>query len=191
MSLLRRREMMQTESHTELDYLEAVDLAYIDTEYIPTDNTAFEFEAMFSERSFIQYGAIISDNGYQRFHGGCENDRIVIYISSHGSLAKTNDGLYHKYYISRELCRLDDNEQAATIDKIPEISLYIMNRNARNINQNFSYKINRCRYAKIYENDELVRHYIPVLKGGMYCMYEQIQGKYYYNVAGVGYFTGG
>ena len=34
--------MMEGGSHTELEYIEFVDMAYIDTGYIPGDNTAFE-----------------------------------------------------------------------------------------------------------------------------------------------------
>lgn len=196
MSLLRRREMMAEESHTRLEYLEFKDMAYIDTGYIPGDNTAFEFEAAFNAGAQCWYGSIsTAPITHSRFHGGAEKQRtrLCIYTSSGGSIAaieKSNDAGFHTYYISKSLCRLDAIERSADLI-IPQLSLYIGARNSVGVNTLVSYTMNRCRYAKIYENDELVRHYIPVLKNGTYCMYEQIQGKYYYNAAGVGYFTGG
>ena len=188
--------MMEGGSHTELEYIEFVDMAYIDTGYIPGDNTAFEFEAAFNPGAQCWYGSIsTAPMTYSRFHGGAEYQsvRICIY-RSHGfsidAIQKSNNGEFHAYYISKSLCRLDGIESSADLI-IPQLSLYIGVRNSVGVNSSVSYTMNRCRYAKIYENDELVRHYIPVLKNGTYCMYEQIQGKYYYNAAGVGYFTGG
>ena len=190
--------MMAGESHTRLEYLEFKDMAYIDTGYIPGDNTAFEFEVAFNVGAQCWYGSIsaISGNGgYERFHGGAENasGRVCIY-RSHGSstdaIQKSNDGGFHTYYISKSFCRLDEIEGSADLS-IPDLTLYVGTRNSVGVNSLISYTMNRCRYAKIYENGELVRHYIPALKNGTYCMYEQIQGKYYYNAAGVGYFTGG
>ena len=189
--------MMEGESHTRLEYLEFKDMAYIDTGYIPGDNTAFEFEAAFNTGAQCWYGsisAISGSGGFERFHGGAEsaNGRIRIYINYGGSISaieKSNDAEFHVYYISESLCRLDEIESSADLS-IPDLTLYVGNRNSEGVNSRVEYIMNRCRYAKIYENGELVRHYIPVLKNGTYCMYEQIQGKYYYNAAGVGYFTG-
>ena len=196
--MLRRRALMEGGSHTRLEYLEFKDMAYIDTGYIPGDNTAFEFEAAFDAGAQCWYGSIsaISGNGgFERFHGGAESarGRICIYINYGGSISaieKSNDAEFHVYYISESLCRLDEIESSADLS-IPDLTLYVGTRNSVGVNSQISYTMNRCRYAKIYENGELVRHYIPVLKNGTYCMYEQIQGKYYYNAAGVGYFTGG
>ena len=188
--------MMKGGSHTELEYIEFVDMAYIDTGYIPTDNTAFEFEAAFNEGAQCWYGSIsTAPVVHSRFHGGAESalQRICVYIKfgvDNAVISKTNDGKYHVYYISKSLCRLDEIESSADL-LIPQISLHVGARNSENVNSSVNYTTNRCRYAKIYENGELVRHFIPVLKNETYCMYEQIQGKYYYNAAGVGYITGG
>ena len=193
---MRRRMMMEGGSHTELEYIEFVDMAYIDTGYIPGDNTAFEFEAAFNIGAQCWYGSISTlPIIHSRFHGGAETagGRICIYINCGGSIeaiSKSNDGKFHSYYMSKILCRLDEIESLANL-RIPKLPIYIGRRNSGNVSSSERYTMNRCRYAKIYENDELVRHYIPVLKNGTYCMYEQIQGKYYYNAAGVGYFTGG
>lgn len=187
---------MEGGSHTELEYIEFVDMAYIDTGYIPGDITAFEFEAAFNIGAQCWYGSISTlPIIHSRFHGGAETEsgRICIYINCGGNIeaiSKSNDGKFHSYYMSKILCRLDEIESLANL-MIPKLPIYIGRRNSENVSSPERYTMNRCRYAKIYENGELVRHYIPALKNGTYCMYEQIQGKYYYNAAGVGYFTGG
>lgn len=177
-----------------LEYVEFVDNAYIDTGYIPTDNTAFKFEAAFSEYSTVQYGALSAAQfGHARYHGGAgwSDNQIEVYLGTGDSrILKENDGNFHLYYISENLCMLDELESSANLT-LPGISLYIGSRNTYSPPNNFQYSFNRCRYAKIYENGELVRHYIPVLSNGRYCMYDLIQGNYYYNAAGVGYLTGG
>lgn len=192
-----RRRMMAGESHTRLEYIEFVDMAYIDTGYIPGDNTAFEFEAAFNVGAQCWYGSISTlPITYSRFHGGAESAsaRICVYINTGGfandAIQKTNDEQFYTYYISKSLCKLDEIESLASLI-IPKLPIYIGRRNSENVSSPENYTMNRCRYAKIYENGELVRHYIPVLKNGIYCMYEQVQGKYYYNAAGVGYLTGG
>ena len=186
--------MMMSESGTGLSYIQCHDGAYIDTGYIPDDNTAFEFEAAFNVGAQCQYGSIsINSAGHSRFHGGAEvgNERICIYLNvAAATIQKSNDGEFHVYYISKSLCRLDEIESSANLI-IPKLPIYIGRRNSENVSSLENYTMNRCKYAKIYENGEVVRHYIPVLKNGTYCMYEQIQGKYYYNAAGVGYLTGG
>ena len=187
---------MEGGSHTELEYIEFVDMAYIDTGYIPGDNTAFEFESSFNMGAQCSYGSIsTAPVMYSRFHGGAETQRgrICIYTNYGGRLdaiEKDNDKEFHTYHISKSLCRLDEIESLANL-MIPKLPIYIGRRNSENVSSTERYTMNRCKYAKIYENGEIVRHYIPVLKNGTYCMYEQIQGKYYYNAAGVGYFTGG
>ena len=49
----------------------------------------------------------------------------------------------------------------------------------------------RLFYFKIYDNDILVRDFIPILdKNGTPCMYDKVEGKFYYN-AGTGQFIAG
>lgn len=202
MSLLRRRAMMENESYVRLEYIEFVDLAYVDTGYIPTDNTAFEFEALFNVGARCWYGSIVNnspepyppESEYERFHGGADitGYEFNVYIGNIECVAASSDENFHVFYISTELCKIDEIERVPPKNlKLPNLSLYIGNRHQKNVPTVIKYTTNRCRYAKIYEAGELVRHYIPVLSNGRYCMYDLIQGNYYYNAAGVGYLTGG
>lgn len=189
---MNRRRMMM-ESKIKLNYLEAIDGAYIDTEYIPTDNTAFEFEAAFDTNAQVYYGSInqISEKVYERFHAGVTGGTMLeTFYDSNFAISKSNDGKYHIYYLSKTLVKLDDIEHFGSMT-IPQLSLYIMSRNSVNVYTKFVYTMNRCHYAKIYENGQLVRHFVPSFNNGLYCMYEIVQGKYYYNASETGSFTGG
>ncbi len=70
------------------------------------------------------------------------------------------------------------------------VNMYIFNLNTNNQvpTTSASFKIY---YFQIYDNDILVRDFIPVLDpAGVPCMYDKIENKYYYN-AGTGDFTAG
>ena len=71
-----------------------------------------------------------------------------------------------------------------------EGALYMFARNVIGSGvQNFS--IGRIYYAKIYDNDVLVRDMIPVLDAfGTPCMYDKVENKFYYN-QGTGQFIAG
>ena len=195
MSLLRRRAMMGNESYVRLEYIEFVDLAYVDTGYIPTDNTAFEFEALFNVGATCWYGSIVNNSPeYERFHGGAESyaHNLNVYIGNIECVTISGDENFHVFYISTELCKIDEIERVPPKNlKLPNLSLYIGNRHQKNVSTVIQYTTNRCRYAKIYEAGELVRYYIPVLHNGEFYLYDLMQGQYYSNAAGVGYLTGG
>ena len=141
---------MESESHTRLEYLEFKDMAYIDTGYIPGDNTAFEFEAAFNIGAQCWYGSIsTAPIAYSRFHGGAEirRARLCIYTSSgnsNASIQKANDAEFHMYYISKSFCRLDEIESSADLS-IPDLALYVGARNSVGLNSQVSYTMNNCR----------------------------------------------
>lgn len=169
MNLLYKKRALLMAQHTKLEYLEAVNMAYIDTGYVPTENTAFEFEAMFDIGAQCWYGSISNlPVRYSRFHGGAEYNSgfkgICVYTGKIAErIVSENDGSYHVYYLSKTLCKLDTAEQAADLS-LPNLPIFIMGRNEQNVNADVFYSRNRCKYAKIYESGKLVRHFIPVLK---------------------------
>lgn len=68
-------------------------------------------------------------------------------------------------------------------------TIFLFNFNSTNTSQTPSaLKIYSC---QIYDNDILIRDYKPVVDGaGAYCLYEEIEKRYYYN-RGTGEFIGG
>ena len=191
MSLLRRRAMME-ESRIGLSYIQSNDGAYIDTEYIPnTETTTFEFCAAFPEPKFFNFGSY--DNGTSaRCHAGAGNkNNLVAYLYGGDNYVEIPyDNYYHIYRIFPTGSSVDDTERMSLQGYPVGISLYLFGRNGANpaVPANVTAYL---KYAKIYEDDILSRSFIPAYHNEQYCLYEKIQGKYYYNAAGVGYLTGG
>lgn len=142
---------------------------------------------------FSSWGAITNVGGasqYQRFHWGYQNACIAVpYNNAAISVQKVNDLNYHKFMISKELVGIDENKHSASLT-MPNLSLWIFSRNADFPNTNV-YCDSYCKYVQIFEDDVLVRDYIPISKDGQYGLFETIQQKYYFNAAETGYITGG
>ena len=195
---MNRRRMMLPASgggYQKLEYINGVDGAYIDLDYIPKDNTKLVCEAKFNVTGnvFSTWGAITNVGGasqYQRFHWGYQNACIVVpYNNAATSVQKVNDLNYHEFMISKELVGIDENKHSASLT-MPNLSLWIFSRNADFPNTNV-YCDSYCKYVQIFEDDVLVRDYIPISKDGQYGLFETIQQKYYFNAAETGYITGG
>lgn len=193
-----RRRMLLTKkaekNHYVVGYINGVDGAYIDLDYIPKDNTKLVCEAKFNVTGniFSTWGAITNVGGaiqYQRFHWGYQNKTLIIPWNNNGtSILKVNDLGYHIFTVSKDFVQIDSNSRAAMLD-MPNLSLWIFSRNADFSTSN-EYCDSYCKYVQIFEDDVLVRDYIPILKDGQYGLFETIQQKYYFNAAETGYITG-
>lgn len=195
---MNRRRMMLPASgggYQKLEYINGVDGAYIDLDYIPKDNTKLVCEAKFNVTGsvFSAWGAITNVGGasqYQRFHWGYQNGNLVIAWNGIGtSVINNNDLGYHIFTVSKYFVQIDSNSRAAMLD-MPNLSLWIFSRNADFSTSN-EYCDSYCKYVQIFEDDVLVRDYIPVIKDGEYGFFETVQQKYYFNAAETGYITGG
>nr|DAG84218.1 MAG TPA: hypothetical protein [Caudoviricetes sp.] len=194
---MNRRRMMLPVSggggYQKLEYINGVDGAYIDLDYIPKDNTKLVCEAKFNITGihFSTWGAIsYPSTGYQRFHWGYQNGNLVIAWNGIGtSVTNKNDLNYHIFTVSKDFVQIDSDSHLANLD-MPNLSLWIFSRNADFSTSN-EYCDSYCKYVQIFEDDVLVRDYIPVLKDGQYGLFETIQQKYYFNAAETGYITGG
>ena len=181
-----------SESGTGLSYIQCHDGAYINTEYIPnTETTTFEFCAAFPEPKFFNFGSYGND-GYTRCHAGAGNmNNLVAYFQGGDAYMEIPyDVDYHIYRIFPNGASIDKMENPGRQSYPSKLSLYLFGRNGARpvVPANVTAYL---RYAKIYEDDILSRSFIPAYHNEQYCLYEKIQGKYYYNAAGVGYFTGG
>lgn len=180
--------------HYVVEYINGVDGAYIDLDYIPKDNTKLVCEAKFNVAVNVlsTWGAITNVGGasqYQRFHWGYQNGNLVIAWNNGGIfVGERNDLNYHIFTVSKDFVQIDSNSHAANLN-MPNLSLWIFSRNADFQNTNV-YCDSYCKYVQIFEDDVLVRDYIPILKDGQYGLFETIQQKYYFNAAETGYITG-
>lgn len=104
----------------------------------------------------------------------------------------TIDGNSHTVALSNEIFTIDNISQAqperATLKNFYDIYLFTWN------NENIPDKrgfIGRAYDFKIYDNNVLIQHLIPVLdKNGTACMFDKITQKFYYN-SGTGDFLYG
>lgn len=190
--MLRRRMMMDKGSVNQLLYIEGVDGAYINTNFIPTENTKIVAEVKFiNTAGFYSFGSLEGFSGnYKRWHFGVLNGNLQIDYNNKDMITRTNDEEFHIFTISKNRVSIDDNPKITSgiVTNKGTIPLYIFDRNNL-LSTTQKYGSAQVKYFDIYENNELVRHYIPSYYNGVYCMYETVENKYYYN-QGEGYFIG-
>ena len=98
--------------------------------------------------------------------------------------------IYTKYSLqmSRSGCLVDGNSVAMLLGQ-DDIGFNTNIRLFSGINKYYSFV--RMYNFKIYDNDTLVRDFIPVLDdNGIPCMYDKVEDKFYYNM-GTGQFIAG
>ena len=191
--------------HEELEYLEATGEQYIDTLVTPTDN--FRIIAKVSPTAIVD---TILDNGHNYcgiFYGSAypnaQDNSMEFYLWSNDPNSSINGaGLIANYgnetfqgnvpvYTGDILIsdfnknqmtvfRNDDNVYSHTFTKSfftssRTLNLFSLNR------QNNYYGGSKIYYVKIYDNDVLIRDFIPVLKNGIPAMFDKQNNRYYYN----------
>ena len=175
-----------------LAYLESTGVQYIDTGYIPNENTEIIANAAFLENDYNlqQYGCIINKNGkYSRWHFGVYQNKLCTFKTSAGStgdVSKAYDDEFHEYYLSDSTAGLDD--QFITPSDTQEIDVsftlfarngYVNNGGSANVGY---YTKSRIKDLKIYENSQLIHSYIPVVdNNGKAALYDEITGTMLYN----------
>lgn len=179
-------------------YLESSGTQYIDTGFIPNCNTRVKMECEIVDIPVngAFFGAINASTA-----GGQYSNTLVLLTSliirsiyygnakSAGSSVKLGDRLY-----------IDKNKNIATINNIKltntasstgasQYSMYLFGANTSN-----SYVLPsnlRLYSCQIYDNDVLVRDFIPTLDGSnVACLLDRVNNTYYYN-QGTGDFTYG
>lgn len=179
-----------------LDYIESTGTQYIDADFIPTsENVKFEtkFSASRYENAF--FGGFNSAAPY--FVIGCmlnysTQKNLMFWVGSTGSqLLQTNTGslnLNTPYVLTAQanngIFTVDFNNQTYTssyITGLSQKSTYIFaQRSSSNSAVDFS-KV-KLYYFKIYDNDQLVRDFIPVITSdNVACLYDKVSKTCFYN----------
>lgn len=183
--------------YTPIEYLESTGTQYIDTGYIPNQDTGIKTKGMFnsvindqtymfgsgqsyssSTFEFYAWDQKLSFNYFNRYYeiDSIEvGDTVVIDWNKNIINYSKNDGPYvevvHQYgdFVSPYNMIVFGN-QRPTVINAGKVKIY---------------------YFKIYDNGTLVRDFIPVLdKDDVPCMYDLVEYKFYYN-AGTGDFIAG
>ena len=192
------------ENLTILDYIESTGTQFIDTGFVPNNNTrvVVDFEILsqpinvyytiFASRSNVyeQEFCIFSENNtatpnttLSSYGSGTEKDIVLQYslIGKRNVIDKNKNVLYlnntniysHTYETFTASC---------------ELRLLADNKPDGGDGHYFVGKLYSC---QIYDNDILIRDYIPVLDStGVSCLYDKVGNKLYYNQGSGNFITG-
>ena len=175
-----------------LAYIESTGTQYIDTGYVPNEDTEIVANVAFLEKTndLQQYGCITNEKGkYARWHFGVYRNNLTAFKTTQGStgdIEKAYDSDFHEYYLSNSTAGLDDSFATPSNTKNSNVSFTLFARNG-NINvggkaQIGYYSKSRLQDFKIYDNGELIHSYIPVADyDGRAALYDEITGKMLYN----------
>jgi len=190
-----------------IEYLESTGTQYIDTGFVPNINSGMEID-VYSVRSdkptfamassgnqdYLQFGASaassVSDRNILVYNGHSENQekywyaqniygagtgRYTITIDGQNFSIKASNGSVYKKSVSNSPYVITAN-------------IYLFGRNYGGTPEPSKTRIYFC---KLYDNNTLVRDFIPVLdSAGIPCMYDRVEDKFYYN-SGTGNFIAG
>ena len=190
---------------TQLDYINITGTQYIDTGFIPNQDTRIEFSARPTSsltQKWVYGSRTSSDDGdkycfyiesaetgavWYQCYAGEKNDGTTVVttninISNSDVTFKTDKNVL---YINDTIV---DTREASEFDGTYPITLFALNNGGTIDNRMFSGKFYSC---QIYDNGTLVRNFIPYMDGlGTYCVKDLVENKYYYN-KGTGDFLGG
>lgn len=177
--------------YTELEYIESTGTQYIDTGYISNSNTTLEYKYKFNDLTSGALGGTgIRNNDNASFFFpliSSQKFRFNIVYSGNGSgmLYMTYDTSYHEAIFNNSNHQvIVDGQVLGVLENYQNYSntqnLYLFASSKPDGAENYSKST--LKYMKIYDNNTLVRDFIPVLdKNGVACLYDKVKGKYYYN----------
>ena len=170
------------DDYTPIEYLESTGTQYINTNYIADVNTNITIK--FSDIKTWILGSV-ELTGMQDDFGIAAN--IIRFGTQYIRNLDFSNNIY-TINVNKNGYTINGNE--THWQQIPEMSC------KKNVflfwaNGSSAAKSGKIYYTKIYDNDVLVRDFIPVLdKNGVPCMYDRVEKKFYYN-AGTGQFVAG
>lgn len=184
--------------HNIKNYIESTGTQYIDTGFIPKPTTKVEMQFRIvtdvNQMGFFgTYGTLVFltyRNGSGKYAFSYQNDTGNS-ISTGVAVNTTADhkiifnGKSKKYQIDNSAFAL--TSYTATNDGSQNMYLFAYHTASDTAGGKISMKLYYC---KIYDDDTLVRDYIPVIHYGIPCLYDKVNKDYTYN-AGTGEFLFG
>ena len=161
----------------ELDSIKSSGTQYIDSGYVPNTNTRIEMK-------FKKIDSIVD---YERIFGVYQYIELMRDNSNNNFILKLNDTNVAQISISADV----DHELIVTNNYI-YLDGNVTKFSAQGFTANGNLEIFHCRdrfgifqlyYLKIYENNVLVRDFIPALdNNNIVCLYDTIENIFYYNI---------
>ena len=196
-------EIRFPKGYTEVEYLESDSTAYIDTGVSGANNN-LKIEMGFSYSKFTAYGYLFSNYESEQHNttrfllDSSNNSRALAYIntkSQDGAIYNSNctKDNFHTFVLTKTSVSIDGN---TTTNNNPPVgtantkNIILFNRGAGTYYEKRDIGM-RCYYFRIYDNDNLIRYFIPALDpNGKPCMWDVVTKQPFYN-QGTGEFTYG
>lgn len=188
MSDFRRRLMSKKiegelpSGYTRLNYLESTGTQCIDTEIKPTINTKCELGVEILSNTVILIGYIYGDdnNDYRLFV-----DNYILYFDfKNYRMPKYRPPIFNKYTqfeIGNYYVKVNDSKilSGAYVNEFTaDYNIYLFKPHPL---QTVGY-VYKLYYLKIYDNDKIIRNFIPVLnKDEIPCLYDTVSKQPFYN----------
>lgn len=198
MSNFRRRLMMSFEKkYTPVKYLESTGTQYIDTNFKGNQDTKIICESVISDK--FKSGYFQGLFGATDVNGTKELNRNVIHMyrasasnsfimAAYGNQSKTTGfsgdiTKKHIYELDKNIYKVDNeiiySYPMQTFMCTQNINIF---RDNNSRNQNSRYCKMKLYSFKVYDNDTLVRDFVPVIdSSGIPCLYDKVEDKFYYN----------
>ncbi len=177
----------------QVEYLESTGTQYIDTEYFAKDTTNYEIKASLVNVGFSRDGALFGTrtaggskdsfilwlNNFQEVN----NPIVAPVIGKSGSQIITVDYDTHIYRYKDQNFYIDDDKKITFMNELDKslfpTYLFGLNHGGSVDRRLF---IGKIYYFKIYENNTLVKDFIPLVnQNNIACLYDKVEGKFYYN----------
>lgn len=186
---------------TMLEYIEATGTQYIDTGFIPNQNTSVEMKFKAINNSGTEYfhkwvfGCRTLDvsDSYGFFVDKLEVGNIMMSYSVASAFVETGIDLskVRTVKLEKNKCYIDGVEALVhdenTFNGRYPITICAFKKSNTVDERMF---VGEIYYCKIWDNGTLVRDFIPVLLNGEACLYDKMS-KYYFTNAGAGSFNAG
>ena len=173
--------------YTELEYMECTGSQYIDTDYVCGDNVELHTKFAYSQldAAFRCIFGVQTATKSADAITVSQNDALncqAYWGGYNRSPYKFATNTVYDFIFSKNKFVLNSEDYGGyTSTVVPSaLTLFLMARNNNKTAGNFF--IGRLYGLKLYDNDLLVRDYIPVLDAkGKPCFYEKVERKFYYN----------
>lgn len=190
--------------YIELDYIETTGTQHIDTGFKPNSNTKVEVKTYYKRGTSSNIGMFLygSRNGNTEMFGAyidastdlSHGDRVEArYGTQFGTRLQMSNAAQHIFLQDKNKFILDGSATITVTANTFQASynMYIFGVNAAGTASTLAVSGNRIYYMKIYDNDTLVRDFIPVIdRSGVVCLYDKVTKTFFYN-AGTGTFNYG
>ena len=182
--------IMGFKPHQEIECIKSTGTQYIDTEITPTKDTRMELKfKMNSTANYQVLGGCASDATSEAFYMEATTTNFVTFVSDNYSSINTGVPVdttdIHTFDIQSGSQRLDGIEYGTDVFSDAhsgEFSMYLFGLHANWASKPQSLAKYQLYYCKIYDNDILVRDFVPVrILDGTLCLYDKVSEKYFYN----------